>query len=942
MPLSYATQTFQTLYASLPCAPAISEEHKQQLCYALSLSDLLAETWQKQPDFFVQCLQTLPLPTEKTALAPKIFSQLNAIENTEEFKKILRQIRYREMATLSLCQSLNLISVEETLRKLSDLAECLILQARDWLYRQACAEMGTPTNAQGQAIPLQILAMGKLGGGELNFSSDIDLIFAFEEQGKTQGGRRCVENSKFFTRLGQRLIHALADFTPDGFVYRVDMRLRPFGEAGALALSYTALEQYYQTQGRDWERYAMLKARLLGESLPHPLQQMLRPFVYRRYIDFSVLQSLREMKEKIAREVRRRALSNNIKLGAGGIREIEFIVQVFQLIRGGREVSLQNPSLLQVLPKLTALQLITEPQEQALQDAYLFLRRTENVLQAIHDEQTQTLPENIQDKQRLMQACQYFYGDKKSYHYAINNWADFCLTLHQHQQNVRTIFNALIGEETPENSSEHPWQDFLEDDFSFAQEAQKTPALTHLLPLLADFKQQVNKRPIGQRGRSVLKKLFPLLLQEVLRYPDCAQFFPRIVQILENILTRTTYLELLLENPPALQQLIELCAKSKLIAEQVAQHPLLLDELLNRHALLNPPAFESYPNLLREFLLRFPPDDEELFLDALRQFKQSAVLKVAAADILGGLSVMKVSDHLTYLAQAILQEVVHFAWQQMTHRFGTPEGLAEDEKGLLVIAYGKLGGIELGYKSDLDVVFLFDHRQGVTQGGRKSIENALFYVKLTQKILRIFTMRTSAGILYDVDIRLRPEGDAGLVCCSLSSFAQYQQFSAWTWEKQALVRTRAIFGDERLKAEFNVLRQNILMQKRDIHELKQEVSAMREKMCQQENQHLGFHLKNDRGGIQDIEFIAQFLVLAYAKDSPTYAKWSDNVRIFAEIGAESTHLSQQECAKLSQIYTALRNQIHHQNLLGLPIIVDEGPWQEARAFILNIWQKLFA
>lgn len=930
-----------------------------QLAVAVSMSDFLANTLKKQPHFLHQCWQNLPQLADCGNYKTRLETQLTDCQNEEQLYKILRQFRAIEMAKLSLCQSLNLGTVEDIFTRLSHLAETLIIAAKDWLYAQACIEMGTPTDSKGNPQQLYILGMGKLGGFELNFSSDIDLIFTYPSHGETVGARRSVENSKFFTRLGQRLINALDQYNIDGFVYRTDMRLRPFGDSGALALSFTAMEQYYQEQGRDWERYAMIKGRILGADAKDPnvktLQQLLKPFVYRRYIDFSVIQSLREMKQKIEREVRRRGLKDNIKLGAGGIREIEFIVQVFQLIRGGRESGLQHHELLLVLPELKKLGLITAQQQQDLHQAYLFLRHIENVLQAINDQQTQELPQNEIDRQRLVLAARHFtqwdqHQQSQSIHYPIQNWQDFCTLLAEHQQKVRSVFRHFIGDENEEVENEE-WLDLLETDFaaedlahlltnSKVQEQEQNEIIAELMK----FRQELTKRPIGIRGRTVLGQLMPSLLEQIFHHQEHRTLLPRILDIIGKILSRTTYLELLLENPQALTQLIELCAKSKLIAEQVARHPILLDELLDRNALLNPIPFTEYRAELQQYLLRLPPDDEEQFIDGLRQFKQSKLLRIAAADILGALPVMKVSDHLTYLAEAIIETVVNLAWQQVSQRFGVPEFLAaeKEEKGFLVIAYGKLGGIELGYKSDLDLVFLFDGSQnGMTIGGKKSIDSGQFYLKLAQKIISIFSMNTSVGILYEIDIRLRPAGDAGLLGCSLAAFENYQLNDAWTWEKQALVRSRAVYGEQKLRQRFDEIRHQVLSTPRNQEMLKKDVIDMREKMYQHltNNQEDKFNIKTDRGGITDIEFIAQYLVLAHSPNNPNLTVWSDNVRIF-DVMAESAVISVEVAEKLKNCYVKLRNKIHHLNLLGLSPVVEAEEFVVERQFIQQIWQEL--
>ena len=966
---SCVEQKLQSLYTFLQNASTDQIQQYQQnlshpigrLGYALAMSDFVKKVLQKHPHLLAQWWENSPTFTDCDHYAARLTAQLDDISDNAHFYKTLRQFLNIEMAKLSFCQSLNLATVEEIFIRLSQLAESLIISARDWLYHQACAEMGVPTDESGNPQQLYILGMGKLGGFELNFSSDIDLIFTYPSQGETHIGgtnaRRSVDNAKFFTRLGQRLINALDEFTPDGFVYRTDMRLRPFGDSGALALSFSAMEQYYQDQGRDWERYAMIKGRILGAQADDPniayLQKMLRPFVYRRYIDFSVIQSLREMKGKIEREVRRRGLKDNIKLGAGGIREVEFIVQVFQLIRGGREIYLQQHSLLKLLPEIAKLGLITQTQFQDLRESYIFLRRVENVLQAINDQQTQTLPTDENDQARLIAASQHFtcwdeQGKPIEKYYAIENWQDFYRTLQNQQAKVRLVFNQLIGDEQDESTqTTNQWRDFLEADFDdiaqiLTESGVSDEHINDILDKLGQFKESLNRRVIGARGRDVLSHLIPMVLSLIFAQENYRTLLPRILNIIEKISSRTTYLELLLENPQALQQVIELCAQSQLIADQLARHPILLDELLNMETLRHPLPFTQYPAELQQYLLRLPPDDEEQFIDALRQFKQAILLRVAAADILGALPVMKVSDHLTYLAEAIIEAVVNLAWKQVSTRFGVPEHLQHHEKGFLVVGYGKLGGIELGYKSDLDLVFLYDAVEGQTIGGKKIIDSNQFYLRLAQKIVSIFSINTSAGVLYEVDMRLRPSGDAGLLGCSLSAFEHYQLNEAWTWEKQALVRSRPVFGEALLREKFEKIRQQVLSAPRDVEKLKQDVCKMREKMFAHlsHSQDGEFNLKTDRGGITDIEFIAQYLMLAHAQQNLALTKWSDNVRIFDDM-AEANIISQTDCETLKQCYVDLRNTIHHLNLLGKPSLVKDTEFVKERSFIRAFWERLF-
>ncbi len=844
------------------------------------------------------------------------------------------------MVRIAWSQALSLVSEEDTLQQLSHLAETLIVHARNWLYDACCRDWGTPCSADGVPQPLLILGMGKLGGGELNFSSDIDLIFAWPEHGSTQGGRRELDNAQFFTRLGQRLIKVLDQPTQDGFVYRVDMRLRPFGDSGPLVLSFAALEDYYQEQGRDWERYAMVKARIMGDDdgvYTGELRAMLRPFVFRRYIDFSVIQSLRNMKGMITREVRRRGLEDNIKLGAGGILEIEFIVQVFQLIRGGREPSLQSRSLLPTLAAIEALHLLSETDAQALRAAYLFLRRLENLLQSINDEQTQTLPGDDLNRARLAWGMH------------LDDWAALTERLDALMGEVRRVFNDLIGDDEESSQEEQLsedwrelWQDTLQED--------DTPAgLMHLssddrqrvLSQIADFRKELDKRTIGPRGRQVLDSLMPHLLSEVCAREDAQVLLTRITPLLSGIVTRTTYLELLSEYPGALKHLIRLCAASPMVASQLARYPLLLDELLDPSRLYQPTATDAYRDELRQYLLRVPEDDEEQQLEALRQFKQAQLLHIAAADIAGTLPVMKVSDHLTWLAEAMIDAVVQQAWVQMVVRYGQPTHLRErNGRGFAVIGYGKLGGWELGYSSDLDLVFLHDCPIDAMTDGEREIDGRQFYLRLAQRIMHLFSTRTSSGILYEVDARLRPSGAAGMLVTTAEAFADYQQNEAWTWEHQALVRARVVYGDPQLQRQFDAVRRQIVTTARDGAVLQTEVREMREKM----RAHLGgkqrdrFDIKTDAGGITDIEFITQYLVLRYAHDKPKLTRWSDNVRIL-ELLAQNDIMDEQEAQALTRAYTTLRDALHHLALQELPGNVDLASFTRERELVSASWLK---
>ncbi|WP_425428579.1 bifunctional [glutamate--ammonia ligase]-adenylyl-L-tyrosine phosphorylase/[glutamate--ammonia-ligase] adenylyltransferase [Brenneria roseae] len=906
----------------------------------LALSDFVSDALTMHPDWWQALHQQPPQPEEWRHYADWLNTALAEVNDEAALMNVLRQFRRRILVRIAWSQILHTSTTEQTLRQLSELAETLIIAARNWLYQACCREWGTPCNALGVPQPLLILGMGKLGGGELNFSSDIDLIFAYPENGQTQGGRRELDNAQFFTRLGQRLIKVLDQPTVDGFVYRVDMRLRPFGDSGPLVLSFAAMEDYYQEQGRDWERYAMVKARLLGgmdDAYSQELRSTLKPFVFRRYIDFSVIQSLRNMKGMIAREVRRRDLRNNIKLGAGGIREIEFITQVFQLIRGGREPGLQQRALLPTLQHIGVLGLLGPEQVIALSESYLFLRRLENLLQAIADEQTQTLPDDELNQQRL------------AWGMGCNDWTALQETLSRHMQAVRGVFNDLIGDDASDSNDipEHGsysslWQDTLDDsDLALLTPHLTEPVREKLLLAIIGFRQDVAKRTIGPRGRDVLDQLMPNLLAEVCARQEADTILSRLTPLLLGIVTRTTYLELLLESRAALAQLIRLCAASPMVASQLARYPLLLDELLDSATLYQPIAPDAYSDELRQYLMRVPEEDEEQQLEAVRQFKQAQQLRIAAGDIAGVLPVMKVSDHLTYLAEAIIAAVVQQAWGQMVARYGQPSHLQQREgRGFAVIAYGKLGGWELGYSSDLDLVFLLDCPADVMTDGERSIDGRQFYLRLAQRVMHLFSTRTSSGILYEVDARLRPSGAAGMLVSTVEAFDEYQRNEAWTWEHQALVRARMVYGESGVQQQFESIRRAILCRERDADALRTEVREMREKM----RQHLAnkdsslFDLKTDAGGITDIEFIVQYLVLRYAAHEPRLTRWSDNVRIL-DLMAQYGVMEEREASALKLAYVTLRNELHHLALQELSGRVSQNRFVAERQQVQQSWNK---
>ncbi|MDR9467568.1 bifunctional [glutamate--ammonia ligase]-adenylyl-L-tyrosine phosphorylase/[glutamate--ammonia-ligase] adenylyltransferase [Marinospirillum sp.] len=960
-------QSLDRIASSLPAEawPDLSREEHQALGRLLASSHYAADALVKEPSLLTALLadEHLSRPLQFADYQQECAHYLQdekgqPPQNEEELHRALR--RFRRAAMLRLLwrdaqQAGNHRSVWQTAAEMSWLADTTVEAALGWLEEHYSPAWGRPyprgtTQTQidsGEVRPLRlvVLGMGKLGALELNLSSDIDLIFAFAHSGETLGGRRSFDNQEYFTRLGQKLITALDKMTADGYVFRVDMRLRPYGDAGALALGFSALLEYYQDQGRDWERYAMIKARVIAGDQQEGARLLseLRPFVYRKYLDFSAIESLRAMKAMINREVKRRGLDNNIKLGRGGIREVEFITQVFQLIRGGRDTELQERSIRKVLPVIAGLGLMPQQAADELLQDYAFLRDLEHALQGLDDRQTQLLPEGDLAQQQIAFRCGF------------QSWADLMAQLEQVRDQVRQHFDAVIADPEEEESLETDddlsslWTDELDKAQAEKLLAEKgflqPEASFRLLKTLRDSKQTASMQKVGKER---LDNLMPLLLAAVTeaKNPDTA--LERILWLVEAVLRRTAYLVLLTENPEALQQLVKMCSASPWLAEQLSKMPILLDELLSPDTLYSPADKQRLQDELRQHLSRIPEDDMEALMEALRYFRHANVLRVAASDIVAQRHLMKVSDYLTFIAEVIVESVMHSAWRDLTRRYGRPQlanGEAADP-GFIIVGYGKLGGIELGYGSDLDLVFIHDGHPTAGSDGPKSLDSVTYYSRLGQRIIHFLSTVTPSGQLYEVDMRLRPSGNAGLLVSNLKAFADYQSKEAWTWEHQALVRARAICGDEDLIERFNNLRAEILTQKRDLPQLRQDVVTMREKMranlgSKKQGGDEVFHIKQDAGGIVDIEFIVQYCVLAYSHQHAQLLEVTDNMRLLDALAATGV-LPQDQARALQEAYLAYRHAAHHAALEKAGTSVEAAPWAEHRKQVSQVWDAFFA
>jgi len=909
----------------------------EQLSRVLACSQFVAELARRKPALLLDLLQggQLQRSLEEAAFRAELRGMLAA--EGAELIPVLRHYRQRHMLRIIWRDFCRLADTLETVRDTSLLAEAAIAEALEVSQAALEQRFGVPRGrSSGERQQLIVLAMGKLGARELNVSSDIDLIFAYPEAGSTDGGKRPVSNEEFFIKVGQAVINALDQVTAEGFVFRVDMRLRPYGESGALVHNFAALEEYYQDQGRDWERYALIKARPVTGDPGRAAQLMsaLRPFVYRRYVDFGVIESLRGMKQMITAEVRRRGLENDVKLGHGGIREVEFIAQCFQLIRGGRDLGLQQRELLNVLDECAVLGCLPVEAVEELRAAYLFLRDSEHAIQGYADKQTQALPQDTHARQ-AMATVMGFAG-----------WSEYLEALEHHRSRVAVHFDGLIAapEEEPAEQAEEELPLWGEDLCAEALAALGYREAEQSVQRLLQLQGSTRVITLQAEGRVRLEQFMPQLVRACAEADDPDLALERVLPLVVAVLRRSAYLVLLLENPPALGELVTLCAASPWIADQISRHPVLLDELLDRANLYTAPDKVLLQDELRQQVARLAADDLETQMEALRYFKASHVLRVAASELSGRLPLMKVSDNLTWIAEVIVEQVLAVAWADLTKKYGEParEG---DGYGFAVFGYGKLGGIELGYGSDLDLVFVCDGAEGSTDGER-SIHNTVFYTRLGQRMIHILETRTSLGQLYEVDMRLRPSGESGMLVSTLQGFRSYQQESAWTWEHQALVRARFVAGDPDVAGEVEAIRQEVLCQVRETAELAQDVQKMRDRMREhllpnEKGREGEFHLKQGRGGIVDIEFMVQYAVLAWSHREPELARWSDNVRIIEALG-QAGLFEQQECDTLTEAYLAYRSAAHQLALQHQPDVVPADRFADLRAAVSAQWERLFA
>jgi glutamate-ammonia-ligase adenylyltransferase len=897
---------------------------------------------------------------------------LDGVPDEHALKARLRESRRREMLRIAIRDLAGWAELPEVLALLSEFADACLEQALAHLERWARANHGTPLGAEsGAPVGLVVLALGKLGGRELNFSSDIDLMFAYAEEGEPAGGR-AQSNHEFFVRLGQQLIAVLGEATAEGFVFRVDMRLRPNGTSGPLALSFDAMEQYYQTHGREWERYALIKARVAAgdREAGRELLARLKPFVFRKYLDYGAFEAMRAMKQMIEREVSRKGMQGNVKLGPGGIREIEFVAQALQLIRGGREPQLQEPHLLTVLSRLAARGYLERQEKETLAAAYVFLRRVEHRLQMVADAQTQMLPTVELEQERLALACGF------------DGREAFAHELERHRRAVQERFAALFSV-TGGDKAEAPdplatlWAGAPEGES--AQQALRAAGYEDpqaALALLKGLRTGGAYVALSAEGRARMDRLVPKLLAAAARGPAPATTLARLVRLLEAIGRRTTYLALMVEAPAVLEQLVRLAGASPWIANWIAQHPILLDELIDPRSLYELPARAELADELRQRLAHIPEDDLELQMEVLREFRHGHVLRVAAADTATGLPAERVGAQLAAIAEVVIEASLALASRDLIARHGRPGGA---QPRFAVVGYGKLGGLELGYSSDLDIIFIYDappeaadatslsrgprldsrtESRAMQQGrcgygldpigeaatdGARPLAAEQFYARLGQRLIHILTTRTPGGILYEVDMRLRPSGKSGPLVASLAAFREYQAGKAWTWEHQALVRARALCGDEALTRAFAEVRAGILGEARDPEKLRADVLEMRGKMLEAHGSGAGgeeFDLKHDPGGIVDIEFMVQYEVLRWAHAHPALTRYTDNIHLLQQLAAEGV-LGAPAAGQLAEAYRRYLSIEHRLKLMERGSRMPRAELGDLPAQVQRIWGEVF-
>ena len=924
----------------------VQEHDLQVLLNLVATSDFAARVLLREYEWLQSALSTGELSgPPRQATMRKFVEDLDAAgADTVVIKSRLRRFRNQALLHILWRTIEGSGNLQESLASLSNLADGLIGAAVACAGHLLSPRFGQARNEDGLEIPLVVLAMGKLGGHELNFSSDIDLVFLYREEGETDGPR-VLSAHEYFTRRTRQIVALLDEVTADGFVYRVDTRLRPFGESGPPVTSFMSLESYLLQHGRGWERYAYIKARVVWPTgdqatVGELMNDIIDPFVYRRYLDYGVFESLRDMKALISAEVQKRELASNIKLGPGGIREIEFIVQSLQLVRGGGDAALRNPELQEVLPSLANGKGLASSTVSGLLDAYVSLRRLENAMQAIHDRQTHDLPQDAIDQSRLVLALNYV------------SWQALLEDLDTQRQQVSKYFDDLLFSADDKaaqpdlvralttlwdtGAATEQWQIVLHDNEYREAEL--------LAATIARFATASIQRQIDATAQRRLGRFMPLLMLQLQDRQDPNLVLERILKIIGQILRRSAYVSLLIENPAVLGRLVGLCGNSAYLAQEIARYPLLLDELLDPRLYSATITAANMREDLDQRTKSIDSADSERQIETLGQFQRANLFRIAVADHSGNLPIMKVSDWLTELAEIVLNRALDIAWADLVKKHGVPTfsmARGEHRAGFGVIAYGKLGGMELSYRSDLDLVFLHDSRGSKQEtDGDVPLDNSIFFGRLVRRLTHFLTAQTASGALYEVDTRLRPSGRSGLLVSSVEGFERYQEDNAWTWEHQALLRSRPVAGSPVIAREFERIRSETLRHRVRSKQLLEDVKSMRAKMRKQLDQSntQQFDLKEGAGGIGDIEFLVQYLVLLNASKHPAVIHYPDNIRQLGTLAAAGC-MAEFDVARLQEIYKTYRLRLHRLALDEQAPLVGSKEFAEEREFVMQVWER---
>ena len=900
----------------------------EHLPAVLYFSTFFAKTCQRFPQDIAKLISCNDLQTDypHDYLISKIHESCRDIEDIAQLNATLRKIRHLEMARIVWRELSGICGTQGTIRDLSDLADACLQVALEKHNLRLSQKYGQPIEQGSTNIAnFVVFGLGKLGGRELNFSSDIDLIFAYSAIGQTQA-EKTLSNNEYFIKLGQAVIKTLNEIDHDGQVYRVDMRLRPNGHSGPLVMSFSAMENYYQIHGREWERYAWIKARVVAGNFKtgNSFLNQLRPFVYRKYLDYQVYDSLEEMKSMINKEIRQQGKQQNIKLGRGGIREIEFIVQSHQLVRGGRDPSLRTRSLKQALFALSSARQIEPATANTLYQIYLFLRGVEHRLQMKNDQQTHDLPTDEQSVLDLSSSMGY---EKEEFNCLLEDCRDF----------VQAEFTRLHSQKEDSQAS-NQWQLFWNQIINNQSPELIETQNKDYFVILAAYVKSKAYRSLEARGQKILDNLIPKILQLISLQAQPEQALNRCLQVLSSIGGRIAYLSLLDQFPLACKQLVQLCGASPWVSKWIANHPIVLDTLINPRTDLY--SFNNDIESLIEASI-VEESDEELKHDMLRQIHHSCILQIAMADLQSQYDAGEIRRYISYVAESIINQVVKLCQLELQPRFGMPV-TTDNQDPFAVIAYGKLGSNELSYNADLDLVFIFDDTciSEETEGGRKSVRSDYYYSRLVQRIVTMLTMQTSAGKLYDVDTRLRPSGRSGLLVSSLTQYRKYLKEQAWVWEHQAFVKARMITQNPKLKKSFRHLRSELLCQPRDKSELFTEIASMRKRM-RDASTAAAVAYKVEQGGMIDIEFISQYMVLRFANDYPEICACRSVIDVlkFSKQHALMQSIDADTLIKTYQTILQVENQFKLNSVIDEPLRIKLESQMES---VNKIWCEFVA